>query len=181
MSRLGLVHEDASPEVAQVYAEIGGSRGAVMNVFRSIGHAPEGLRRLAHVGDYARFHTDLPGRLRELVILSTARANSCQYEWTQHVRLALREGVTQAEVNALNDGETPSSLSPLEAAAVRYTLELGRTRRVSDETFAALRAHLDERHLTELTLVTAYYTALGMCLNAFEVELQEGQQPLLKV
>jgi len=180
MTRLPLVNEDASPEVAAVYGEIAGSRGRVMNVFRALGHAPEGARRLAALGEYARFRTDLPDRLRELVILSTARANGCQYEWTQHVPLALRSGVTQAEVDALNAGETPDGLSALEAAAVRYVLELGRDRRVSDATFAGLRQHLDERGITELTLTTAYYTALGMTLNAFAVDLESGQAPLLR-
>ena len=180
MARLSLVNEDASPEVAAVYEEIAGSRGRVLNVFRGLGHAPEGRRRLAAVGEYARFQTRLSDRLRELLILATARANSCQYEWTQHVGLALRSGVTQAEVDALNAGEVPAGLAPVEAAAVRYVQELGRDRRVSDGTFAALREHLDEREITDLTLVTAYYTALGMALNAFEVDLQPAQEPLLR-
>lgn len=180
MSRLPLVHEDTSPEVAAVYAEIAGSRGRLGNVFRGLGHAPEGLRRLAHLGDYARFHTQISDRLRELVILATARVNACQYEWTQHVPLALRAGVTQAEVDALNDGDVPAGLSPVEDAAVRYVFELGRDHRVSDGTFTALRSHMNERQLTDLTLVTAYYTALGMTLNAFETDLEAGQQALLK-
>ena len=180
MARLPLVNEDASPEVAAVYAEIAGSRGRVLNVFRSLGHAPEGLRRLAALGEYARFGTRVSDRLRELVILATARANGCQYEWTQHVPLALRTGVTEAEVDALNGGALPAGLSPLEEAALRYVQELGRDRRVSHETFAALREHLDEREITDLTLITGYYTALGMALNAFEVELQPDQEPLLR-
>jgi 4-carboxymuconolactone decarboxylase len=180
MARLPIVTEDASPEAATVYAEIAGSRGRVGNVFKGLGHAPEGLRRLAALGEYARFQSKLPDRLRELVILATARANSCQYEWTQHVPLALRSGVTQAEVDALNGGEPPAGLSALEDAAVRYVLELGRDRRVSDATFAALRAHLNEREVTDLTLTTAYYTALGMALNAFDADLEAGQQPLLR-
>jgi len=180
MSRLPLVDEDASPEVAAVFAEIAQSRGRVMNVFRGLGHAPEGLRRLAAVGAYARFQSQLSDRLRELVILTTARANGCQYEWTQHVPLALRSGVTQAEVDALNAGAVPDGLSALEAAAVRYVQELGRDRHVSDATFAVLRTHLDERGVTDLTLTTAYYTALGMTLNALAVDLEPGQAPLLR-
>jgi 4-carboxymuconolactone decarboxylase len=180
MARMPIVNEDASPEVAAVYAEIAGSRGRLGNVFKGLGHAPEGLRRLAAVGEYARFQSKLPDRLRELVILATARANSCQYEWTQHVPLALRAGVTQAEVDALNAGTVPTGLSPVEDAAVRYVQELGRERRVTDATFAALRAHMNEREITDLTLTTAYYTALGMTLNAFDADLEAGQQPLLK-
>ncbi|HLE42515.1 MAG TPA: TRAP transporter large permease subunit, partial [Methylomirabilota bacterium] len=72
MARLPLVPEDASPEVSVAYAEIVKSRGRVLNVFSVLGHAPEGLRRLAAVGEYVRFQTQLPNRLRELLILATA-------------------------------------------------------------------------------------------------------------
>lgn len=180
MSRLGLVNEDGSPEAAAVYEEIAGSRGRVLNVFRSLGHAPEGLRRLAALGEYARFKSQMSDRLRELVILATARVNNCQYEWTQHVPLALRSGVTQAEIDALNGRDVPAGLSASEEAAVRFVLELGRDCRVAQATFDAVRTDMDEREVTDLTLVTAYYTALGMCLNAFEVELQPGQEALLR-
>jgi 4-carboxymuconolactone decarboxylase len=180
MSRLPLVPEDASPEVSATYAEIVKSRGRVLNVFRSLGHAPEGLRRLAAVGEYVRFQTQLPNRLRELLILATASQNCCQYEWTQHVPLARRAGVSDAEIEALGDRRVPDGLSPLERAAVRYVQELTRERRVSDATFAELRAHCDAREITDLTLRPGFYTALGLALNAFDVDLEPGQAPLLR-
>lgn len=180
MARLPLVPEDASPEVSAAYAEIVKSRGRVLNVFRSLGHAPEGLRRLAAVGEYVRFQTQLPNRLRELLILATASQNRCQYEWTQHVPLARKAGVSDAEVEALGDRRVPDGLSPLERAAVRYAQELARECRVADATFAELRAHLDARQITDLTLLTGFYTALGLALNAFDVDLEPGQAPLLR-
>jgi 4-carboxymuconolactone decarboxylase len=180
MSRLPLVHEDASPEVAAVYAEIGKSRRRVLNVFRGLGHAPEGLRRLAALGEYVRFQSRLPERLRELAILATASGNRCQYEWTQHVALARAAGVTAAEIDALGAGRMPDGLAAPERAAVRYVQELAAARQVPDAVFADLRAHLDARQITDLTLLTGYYTALGLALNAFEVDLEPGQVPLLR-
>jgi 4-carboxymuconolactone decarboxylase len=180
MTRLPLVPENASAEVDAVYAEIARSRGRVLNVFRVLGHAPEGLRRLAALGEYVRFQSRLPTRLRELVTLATASTNRCQYEWTQHVPLARGAGVSEAELDALQAPRTPDGLSAPERAAVRYALELGRERRVADETFAELARHFDPRAITELTLVVAHYTALGLALNAFDVELEPGQAPLLR-
>src|SRR3712207_7315169 len=60
-----------------------------------------------------------------------------------------------------NDRQTPAGLSPLEAAALSYVQELGRDRRVSDETFAAVREHLDERQITDLTLIDRKSTRLN--------------------
>jgi 4-carboxymuconolactone decarboxylase len=180
MSRLPLVPEDASPEVARVYAEVARSRRHVLNVFRILGHAPEGLRRLAAVGEYVRFQSDLPERLKELVILATAGQNRFQYEFVQHVPLGRAAGVTAAEIEALAGRRVPGGLSPLESAAVAYAQELGRDRRVSAATFDALRRHLDPRQITDLTLLAGYYTALGLALNAFEVDLEPGQTPVLE-
>jgi 4-carboxymuconolactone decarboxylase len=180
MARLPLVHEDASPEVGAVYAEIARSRRHVLNVFRALGHAPEGLRRLAALGEYVRFQGRLPERLKELTILATASGNRCQYEWTQHVALARAAGVTDAEIEALGAGRMPGALAAPERAAVRYAQELSGTRRVSEATFADLRTHLDAGQITDLTLLTGYYTALGLALNALEVDLEPGQAPLLR-
>lgn len=180
MPRLPFVNEDASPEVAEVYAEIAGSRGRVLNVFRALGHAPEGLRRLAAVGEYNRFGASLTPRVRELVTLATARANDCQYEWTQHAPLALRTGIEQEQIDSLNAGNVPEALTMDETAAVQYAFELARRRGVSDEVWNATEKHYNDRQMTDLTLLIAYYTALGFTLNAFRVELQPGQEPLLR-
>lgn len=179
MARLPLVPDEASPEVAAAYAEIARRRGRVLNVFRVLGHAPEGLRRLAAVGEYARFLSSLPDRLRELVTLATAQANRCQYEWAQHVPLAQAAGLTPEEITALAAGSVPRSLGPAERAAVAYARQLVRRRRVSDATFRRLTAHFEARAITDLTLLVAYYTALGLALNALEVDLEPGQTPLL--
>jgi 4-carboxymuconolactone decarboxylase len=179
MARLPLVPDDASPEVRAVFAEIARSRGRVLNVFRPLAHAPEGLRRLAALGEHVRFGSQLPARLRELVTLATASANRCQYEWTQHVPLARTAGVTEAEVGALRDRQVPEGLVGPERGAVSYALELVRDRRVSEGTFLALHPHFDARQITEMTLLVAYYTALGLALDAFDVELEPGQTPLL--
>lgn len=179
MARVPLVPEDASPEIAAVYAEITATRGKLLNVYQSLAHAPEGLRRMAGVGQYLRFEAGLPPRLRELVTQATAAVNRSQYEWTQHVPLARAAGVTDAEMDALAKGQVPAGLSPPERAAVVYAQELARARAVSDPAFAELRRHFEPRVLTDLTILVAYYTALGMCLQALEVDLEPGQRPLL--
>src|SRR5688572_14388446 len=124
MSRLPPVPEEDNPEVAAVYAQIRKTRGNVSNVLRSFAHAPEGLRVFAAYGEYVRYRTGLEGRLRELVILTLARGN--QYAWTHHVPFALKEGVTQAELDALNRNELAATLTLTERAAIEYAREFAR-------------------------------------------------------
>ena len=39
-------------------------------------------------------------------------------------------------------------------------------------TFAAIRKHLDDRQLTDLTLIAAYYLAYGTMIKGFRVQLE---------
>ncbi len=178
MSRLPPVNEKASPDAAAVFAQIELSRGNVSNVLRSFGHAPEGLRAFAAYGEYVRYRTGLDARLRELVILTLARGN--QYAWTHHAPFALKEGVTQGELDALNQGELAATFSLTERAAIEYAREFARAGQVRDSTFARGLSVFGARALTDLTLLCGYFIVLASAINAFGIELEPDRPPLMK-
>ena len=113
--RLPAVDESSNTEALAVFAEIKQTRGNVSHVLRSLGHAPQGLRAFAAYGEYVRYRTTLSGRVRELAILALARGN--QYAWTHHAPFALKEGVTQTELDQLNANTPAPTLSEAERAA----------------------------------------------------------------
>src|SRR5450631_3608623 len=119
--RLLAVDECSNSEASTVFAEIKKTRGNVSHVLRSLGHAPQGLRAFAAYGEYVRYRTGLTGRVRELAILALARGN--QYAWTHHAPFALKEGVTQLDLDQLNAGELATTLSGAESAAIAYARE----------------------------------------------------------
>lgn len=179
MSRLSRVDVDSSSELQAVFEEIKRSRGWVSNAMASFSHAPEGLRRLAHLGDYGRYHTDLSEIERELVIVSIGRA--VLYAATHHAELAKQAGVPGAAVDQILAGQVPSGLPPMQQALVRYVLEFGSPASVADATFADLRNHFSERAVTDITLLAAYYLALGTSLNALKVELEPHEEREVEV
>src|SRR5450631_601439 len=168
--RLPAIDERTNPEASAVFAEIRKTRGNVSHVLRSLGHAPQGLRAFAAYGEYARYRTSLSGRVRELAILALARGN--QYAWTHHAPFALKEGVTQAELDQLNAGTLAKSLSGAECAAIAYAREFAQGGNVSDATFARVRAEYDERGVTDITLLCGYFIALASVINALRIELE---------
>ena len=178
MSRLPPVDEEASPDAVEAFAQIRKTRGNVSNVLRSFAHAPEGLRVFAAYGEYVRYRTGLEGRLRELVILTLARGN--QYAWTHHVPFALKEGVAQAELDALNRNELAPTLTLTEQAGIEYAREFARSGQVSDATFARSLAVFGARTLTNLTLLCGYFIVLASAINAFGIELEPDRAPLMK-
>ena len=178
MSRLPSVDERSEPSAAGVFLEISKTRGKVSDVLRSLGHAPQGLRAFAAYGEYVRYRTGLDGRVRELAILALARGN--QYAWTHHAPVALKEGVSQAELDALNDGAMPATLSAKERVAVEYAREFAHGGQISDATFAKTQSEFGERGITELTLTCGYFVALASVINAFRVELEPDRRPMMK-
>jgi alkylhydroperoxidase family enzyme len=178
MQRMHPADDRNDAELREVYAQIARTRGQVSNILKSFSHAPEGLRAFAALGEYARYKTQIPSRTRELVILGIARGN--QYAWTHHHPHALKAGVTQHELDALEQGRFPASFSAGECAAIRYGQEFAQGGNVSDATFSALRACYSDRQITDLTLIAAYFIGLGATINAFRIPLEPDYQPMMK-
>jgi 4-carboxymuconolactone decarboxylase len=170
MAVLSSVDAAKNPELKKVYEEIAASRGWISNAMQSLAHAPEGLRRFAHFGDYVRYHTDLTERLRELAIVTIG--HKVRYAATHHGALAVQAGIPKAAVDDILAGKVPASLPENERVAVKYVLEFASNDSVSDATFADMRKHFSERAITDLTLIAAYYLAYGTMIKGFRVQLE---------
>ena len=119
-----------------------------------------------------------PAACANSAILALARGN--QYAWTHHAPFALKEGVTQKELDRLNGGTLASTLSAPERAAIDYAREFALGGNVSDATFARLRREFDERGITDLTLLCGYFIALASVINALRIELEPDRKPMMK-
>ena len=70
-------------------------------------------------------------------------------------------------------------LGETEAAIITYGRELLSRGRVSAETFANVLHLFGPRGTVDLTELMALYAATGIELNAFDMQLNAGQKPLL--
>jgi 4-carboxymuconolactone decarboxylase len=110
--------------------------------------------------------SSLPPRLRELAILRVAWRRRCRYEWAQHVAIARRAGVTDEEIAQVRE--------PGSTLISRAVDELDEGSCLSDQTYQALAAELDERQLLDLVFTIGTYALLAMAFNTFGVELDPG-------
>ncbi len=115
----------------------------------------------------------LPRRDTELVILRVAVLTGSEYEHTQHARLARRAGLDAAAVDRVSDGPDAPGWTPRQALLLQATDELHHTRDLSDPTWAALRAELDERVCIELLMLVGHYEMLSTTLTALRVQPDE--------
>src|SRR5271170_1175854 len=93
-----LTGEDADTAAKQRFA------GRDLNLFRVLLHHPTLVRRWAVFAGHVLRKQTLPARERELLILRIGWLNQAEYEWAQHVEIAKREGVSEAEIEAVKQG-----------------------------------------------------------------------------
>jgi alkylhydroperoxidase family enzyme len=152
------------------------SAGSVLNIFRTLVHAPRALTAFLAWGGYILSRRNsLSVRDRELVILRTGFNCGSGYEFTQHTRIGLDSGLTEAEIAAIKVGPADPSWSATDRAMLSATDDLTRDFHVSDASWAAL-SMLSDRQKMDLVMTVGQYAQVSMMLNSFGVQLDPGQE-----
>ena len=125
---------DASPEVREAL-----ERMPPLNIFRMTAHADSAFVPVAAVGRRAALAScELDPLLRELAILRVARLTpDAEYEWVQHVPIAEAVGRNRGPGRrARARRRRRGLLLGAERAVLRFTTEVVRDARASDEALA---------------------------------------------
>ena len=171
-------YTEAQKKAAEEFA--GGRGYDVRGPFVPLIRSPEVMLRAKAMGDYLRFKSTLPPRLSEMIILITAREWTQQYEWVAHHDLALKAGLRPEIADAIADGSRPAGMQEDEAAVYDMSIEIQRTKRVSDETYRKAVAKFGEQGVIDLLCINGYYTFLAMTMNATRTGLPAGTAEPLK-
>ena len=147
----------------------------VINIFRTLVHAPKALERFQQWGAYVLSRrNDLPAREREIVILRTGFLCKSGYEWTQHVAIAKQSGLSDEEIARIKKGAGAGWSAP-DAALIRASDELHNDQFVSDAVWAELGKHFTQKQCMDVVFTAGQYTQVSMFLNSFGVQLDAGQ------
>ncbi|MFZ0714879.1 carboxymuconolactone decarboxylase family protein [Mycobacterium sp.] len=130
---------------------------------------PKLTRAYLKFSTYLLYGSTLPPRIREQVILRVAHRRGCTYEWSHHVEMGREIGLSDADIEAAQTGQ---SEDPFASALMNAVDELDEKTNVSDETWAALGERLDEKQRMDLVFTAGNYIALAMALNTFGVEVE---------
>jgi 4-carboxymuconolactone decarboxylase len=128
-------------------------------------------RRAIPLFNYVRNESTLPPKVRELAMLTTARATDCPYIWNAHAALGRQAGLSDAVLVALRDRMPLPPLPAEEAVVVRLGMEFFQTHRVSQETFDVALAQFGPQGLVELTTLMGFYAMLAFNANAVDLGL----------
>lgn len=167
-----LTHPEVSPLVEQIVAE----RGSVLHLYQMLLQSPPVARGWLNHLTGIRQNSSLAGDLREMVIMRVAIINGAPYEAEQHAPIALKEGMTQAQLDDLTAWESSSLFDDKERAVLAYTDAMTRNVQVSDEVFANVRAYFEPRQLVELTATVATYNMVSRFLEALQIHSGDARK-----
>ena len=145
-----------------------------INIFRTLANHPKLMKRWMVFANHVLFKSTLGERERELAILRVGWLCRSEYEWAQHVVIALRSQITEDEIERVTVGPGADGWGDLERAILAATDELHADAFVSDATWADLSEHLSTQQLMDLVFTVGQYHVVSMALNSFGVQLDEG-------
>jgi 4-carboxymuconolactone decarboxylase len=123
---------------------------------------------LSDLVEHLRYHTSLSDAETEIAVCTAVRAANVDYIWDAHVKLGLQVGVREEVIHAIDTLASLDGLTADEALIIRYGRELQEVRKVTDETFDAVRMRWGEKGLLELTALMGVYTMNASILRAMD-------------
>ena len=152
------------------------ARGRIINIFRTMLTHPVAAKAFLTWGGYILSRkSTLPPREREIVILRTGFLCRSGYEWTQHVPIGKKAGLTDEEIARIKRGADAPGWSAADVALLRAADDLHREQFVTEPVWAELTRYFNEQQRMDIVFTVGQYTQVSMLLNSFGVQLDEGQ------
>jgi 4-carboxymuconolactone decarboxylase len=134
---------------------------------------PEFGQIMLRLGDAIRARKDLPGRLREIIVLVTSARLGAIVEFDFHVPFALNEGLSQELVDAVRAGCEPPFADDAECATWEANVQLLETATLTPATRDRLVAAIGHPGLVELLATVMLYVVTAWTTNVARVKLAE--------
>jgi alkylhydroperoxidase family enzyme len=145
--------------------------GTPPNLYRALAnHAPLAAA-WTEFSRALRYESRTPRRLRELVILRGAQLMRAEYEWAQHLQMARKAGVREAQIAALAQWRDSGEFDAREKAALLLAEAVTRAD-VADEVYAVAARHFDHATYVELALIASFYAMVARVLDALRIQLE---------
>jgi alkylhydroperoxidase family enzyme len=145
--------------------------GTPPNLYRGLANHPNIIAAWTEFANTLRHGSRTPRALRELVILRGAQLSASEYEWAQHLKMARKAGVREAQIAALAGWKTSPEFDDKEKAALAIAESVTQGR-VSDETYREAMRHFDHHDYVELAVTAAFYAMVARALDALGIQLE---------
>src|SRR5690625_237729 len=157
------------PTIQPIVEQITAERGSVIYLYQMLLHSPSVAQCWLNYLTAIRQQTSLCGALRELIIMRVAILNRAPYEADHHAPIALQEGVSQAQLDALDDWADSDLFDDEQRAVLAYTDAMTTQIQVPKEVFAAIQAQFAPQQIIEITATIGAYNMVSRFLEALQI------------
>jgi 4-carboxymuconolactone decarboxylase len=141
-------------------------------------HHPALAERVGDLGEYLRFGGTLPGDIRELAVLVTARAVNQPYEWVAHAKIARAEKLPDEVIERVRTRGDLTTLPERYARPVRVVQHVLAYESIPQGLQEQVQKELGMTGLMELVALAGHYRLIAGVLFAFDTPLPEGAPAL---
>lgn len=143
-----------------------------LNIFRMMAHAESNMIPAMRFANSILHKQKLSHVNRELLILLVAHIEGGEYEWRQHVPIALGVGVTQRQIDALQrDDYAGAVFNDAERALLAFGREVVENVRVPEAVFAKMQKHFSDQEIVEAIFAVGCYMMMARLTEATETDL----------
>ena len=168
--------DPATPEAQPVAERIVAERGSLLHLYQMLLHSVPLTEGWLAFLTAIRQRLRLAGALRELVIMRVAILNGAQYEADQHAPIALKEGVTQPQLDVLAQWDRSDVFSREQRAVLALTDAMTRDVKVPESVLDAVRQHLNDREVVELVATIAAYNMVSRFIEALDIHSEDARR-----
>jgi alkylhydroperoxidase family enzyme len=184
---------DADPLAQMLYTSLFGERDPVAepgtetgtpgNWWTVFANSPATLKHCVQGFQYYRSpDRKLDPKLRELGQMRAGWARESHFVFSQHCKAARAYGVTEPQIAAIPHWQLADCFSAVERAVLAYTDALVLMGgRVADGIFDALKSHLDDEMVVELTYIVAWYDMHAVTSKALRLEFDDVDERVTEV
>ena len=194
MPRLRQVSKkDAHPFAQQLYGTLFGDRDPVAEPGTATGTRGDWWTVFAGSPDifdhavagfqlYRSPKRKLDAKLREIAQTRVGWARGSQFVFSHHCKAARSAGLPEEKIAAIPHWQVAECYTPVERAVLAFTDALvlagGRT---ADGVVAALKKHLSDEEIMELTYITALYDLHAVISRALRLEYDDVDERVVEI
>ena len=145
--------------------------GTPPNLYKALANHPNIIAAWTEFANTMRNGSRTPRALRELVILRGAQLVQSEYEWAQHLKMARKAGVREAQIAALPGWRNSGEFDAKEKAALALA-EAVTQGQVVDEVYREAMKHFDPHDYVEIAVTAGFYAMVARVLDAMGVQLE---------
>lgn len=143
-----------------------------LNVTKMMANAPASFLGFQEFAGGILFRSEFDPRKREIAVCRIGHVTKANYEWTHHVRVAKRLGVTDEEIHIIGSEDPVTSLDEEGNLLCRVADEISLDVRLSDDALSRILDRYGARGATELILCCSYFNMISRFLESTRVELE---------